>query len=595
MAKLQPIKRLSNHWRNSSLLQWSTGIPSPDDLIAVPVCLYTGNADEARKYYTGQFEFGGELVETNGKSPFEIASPSPTWEAELHGFSWLRHLQLADSPIAKSNAHTLVRDWIEHTGEDITGVAWTAEVTANRLIFWLAHAPMVVENSDPDFYSVFLQSIASQTRILLLSIKASADGMPKLLARTAIAYSSLCLFGQNEPHQKKQVNLAANALGQELAQQFLADGGHISRNPDAVLSAMAVLLPLHKLYIQQQQEPPAQLTTTLDRALPMLEFFTHADGSIAHFNGGGCLDAQLLSAVLNAGGHSGKAPDNAAISGYQRIQAKHTTLIVDAGYPPEKSISHLAHAGCLSFEMSSGSSKFITNCGAPTLHNMNLFQAARATAAHSTAILNDTSSCQFEKYYKTNQLDTALIPPPVHSSITNIDIQRSSNELGEQVSVSHDGYKSSFGIIHQRTLFLSANGETINGVDSFTDAENIDRTNRSDYLAIRFHLHPDIDAEIINNGIGVQLTSAKSERWTITCVDARVEIEESVYFTPKTVPTRQIVLSSSILNSDEIRWVLQKSKATQETDSQKSTASLNHTPHDLLDMMAKNSAPGKTK
>ena len=603
MAILQPIKKLANHWRNSPLLQWTTGIPSPEDLTAVPACLYPGDADEARKYYTGQFEFGGELAETNGKSPFEIFPPSPTWEAELHGFNWLRHLQLADSPIAKSNAHTLVRDWMEHDGQDISGVAWTAEVIANRLIFWLAHAPLIIENSDQKFYSDFLQSIASQTRVLLLSVKISANGIPKLLARTAIAYSSLCLFGQNEPHQKKQIGLAANALGQELAHQFLADGGHISRNPDAVLSALAVLLPLHQLYLQQQQEPPAQLTTTLDRALPMLNFLAHADGSIAQFNGGGCLDRQLLAVVLNVGGHSGKAPDNAALSGYQRMQANNTILIVDTGCPPDKNISHQAHAGCLSFEMSSGSSKFITNCGTPTLYNLDLVQAARATAAHSTATFDDTSSCQFEKNYKTKKLDTTLITPPVHSGITNIEVHRSNGESGEHITVSHDGYKSTLGITHQRSLFLSANGECINGTDSFADVGKIDRNNRTDLhsgnhshrVAIRFHLHPDIDAEFINNGIGVQLTSAKSERWTFTCVDARIEIEESIHFNPEAVPTKQIVLSSPVLPPDEVRWVFQKSENADEAINQKNAASLNHTPQDLLDMMAKNSTLDKTK
>ena len=599
MADLQPIRKLSNHWRNSSLLQWSTGVPSPEDLIAVPVCLYPGNAEEARKYYIGRFEFNGELVETNGKSPFEISSPSLTWAAELHGFRWLRHLQLADSPIAKSNAHTLVRDWMEHVGPDITGVAWTAQVIANRLIFWLAHAPMIIESSDQEFYSDFLQSIASQTRILLLSVKASADGMPKLLARTAIAYSSLCLFGQNEQHQKKQISLAASALGQELAHQFLADGGHISRNPDAVLSALAVLLPLHQLYLQQQQEPPAQLTTTLDRVLPMLEFFIHADGSIAHFNGGGCLDRQLLTIVLSAGGHSGKAPDNAALSGYQRMQANNTTLIIDTGYPPAKNISHGAYAGCLSFEMSSDLSKFITNCGTPTLHNLDLVKAARTTAAHSTATINDTSSCQLEKNYKAKHLDTALIAPPVHSGITNIDIRRSSSDLGEHITVSHDGYKSSLSIIHRRAIFLSTNGETINGTDSFTDVGKIDQNNRSGHhsghVAIRFHLHPDIDAKIVNNGIGVQLTSTKNQYWTFTCVDARIEVEESIYFNPESIPTKQIVLSSPVLPPEEIRWVFQKSENTDRAEPQKNTANLSHTPQDLLDMMADNSTADKIK
>jgi uncharacterized heparinase superfamily protein len=595
MVNLHPMKKLAIHWRSNSLLQWSTGVPAPEDLIAVPHCLYPGNPDEARKYYSGQFEFDGELVEVDGTSPFEIPPPSPSWAAELHGFGWLKHFQLADSPIAKSNAHILVRDWMATTGHEIAGVAWTGEVIATRLIFWLAHAPMIIENADQEFYSDFLQSIASQTRILLLTVKTSPDGMPRLLARIAIAYSSLCLFGQNEQNQQKQVSLTADTLGQELSRQFFADGGHISRNPDAVLSTMAVLLPLHQLYIQQQQEPPAQLITTLDRALPMLKFFTHADGSMAHFNGSGRLNIQLLTAVLNAAGNIGKAPDNAAHSGYQKMQAGNTALITDTGYVPDKNLSHEAHAGCLSFEMSSGSSKFIANCGSTTLHNTRLGQAARATAAHSTATLNDTSSCQFEKNYKPKQLDVALIAPPVHTGTTKINIQRSGDDQGEQITASHDGYKQSLGIIHHRTLFLSSNGKIINGSDSFTDAGNINRSGHSDHVAIRFHLHPHINAEIINNGVCVQLTSDKNERWTFTCVDARIDIEESIYFSPQAISAKQIVVSSPVLPPDEIRWVLQKFKIAGKSDRQNNTSHLSHTPQDLLDMMAINSKSNDIK
>jgi len=135
----------------------------------------------------------------------------------------------------------------------------------------------------------------------------------------------------------------------------------------------------------------------------------------------------------------------------------------------------------------------------------------------------------------------------------------------------------------------------INGADSFTDVGNINRNDRSDNVAVRFHLHPDINAKIVNNSIGVELTSAKGEHWTFTCVDARIEIEESIYLNPQATPTKQIVLSSPVLPPDEIRWGFQKSKNINKSVRQSSISTLSHTPQDLLDMMTYNSKSDEIK
>ncbi|MDH8602313.1 heparinase II/III family protein, partial [Klebsiella pneumoniae] len=52
-------------------------------------------------------------------------------------------------------------------------------------------------------------------------------------------------------------------------------------------------------------------------------------------------------------------------SGFQRLDAGNTAVIMDTGAPPPPAVSRDAHAGCLSFELSSGTGRIVVNCGIP--------------------------------------------------------------------------------------------------------------------------------------------------------------------------------------------------------------------------------------
>ena len=49
----------------------------------------------------------------------------------------------------------------------------------------------------------------------------------------------------------------------------------------------------------------------------------------------------------------------------------------------------------LAFEMSHGLQRIVVNCGLPGTNKETWRQVARATAAHSTVVFNDTSSARF--------------------------------------------------------------------------------------------------------------------------------------------------------------------------------------------------------
>lgn len=442
-----------------------------------------------------------------------------------------------------------------------TGIAWQVDVLASRVINWLGHAPLILQHADHEFYVKFIKSLREQTQCLCLVADLPSDKLTVLRARIAVALSSICLGGQSSAARNRHVVQAASAPGDELLRQFSADGGHISRNPDAGLAVLVDLLPLLGAYHTAQVTPPYQLQVSIDRIVPMLKFFVHRDGRIAQFNGGGRVDATMVAAVLELAGQSGQPPDNALNSGYQRLVAGDTSVIIDTGETHAKSKFDNIHAGCLSFEMSSGSNQFIVNCGTPDKSNDKYDLLARASAAHSTAILNDTSSCRFDAGDQSAKvaLTTKAAGGRIRSGNGTVATGRFGDDAGEIVTASHEGYKSTFGIIHQRSIFLDRDGNAIHGIDRFDTADGQPITDGQKLdIAVRFHLHPDARPQLLADGISILITTENGDGWKFTCIDAPLTLEDSIYFADRPMPTRQIVLDTSMSASPEIRWVFER-------------------------------------
>ncbi len=129
--------------------------------------------------------------------------------------------------------------------------------------------------------------------------------------------------------------------------------------------------------------------------LPALRFFRHQDGSLALFNGVGPTMPERIISVLRHDETAGSPLTHAPYSGYERLSMGSTTIIADTGLPPPVTASRDAHAGCLAFEMSSGRQRYIVNSGIDRFGPPEFRPLGRSTAAHSTATINDTSSCRF--------------------------------------------------------------------------------------------------------------------------------------------------------------------------------------------------------
>src|SRR5581483_6439697 len=295
------------------LLRWRFTAAMTDRLVAAPQDLRTADATRASEIYGGRFAFAGKVVICDRRSPFEMTPPSDEWAAELLGFGWLRHLRAADSAITRANARSLIDDWINVQG-GWHPLGWRLDILSRRLICWLSQAPFVLPDADARFYRRFIRSLARQVRYLRRALKETRPGYTRLQALIALNYATLCMQGQSG-----SLRGDARRLVEELRYQILPDGGHISRNPGTLIELLIDLLPLRQLFSARQLQPPSALINAIDRMMPMLRFFRHADGNFAQFNGMGPTPVDLLATALAYDDARGTPVANAPHSGYQRI------------------------------------------------------------------------------------------------------------------------------------------------------------------------------------------------------------------------------------------------------------------------------------
>jgi uncharacterized heparinase superfamily protein len=529
------------------VVRWTSFPASADRLLIAPQDLRTADPTRANELYAGRFAFAGKIVICDGRSPFQMEPPSLEWAETLLGFGWLRHLRAAESSLSRANARALVTDWMARQGA-WNRLGWRPEIVTRRIISWLCQAPLVLQETDVTFYRRFLRNLTRQVRYLRRTVSCTRDGLPRLQAIIALTYASLCMEGQ-----ARWLKPLSKRLVDELERQVLPDGGHISRNPGALIELLLDLLPLKQAFAHRNVAPPSALLNAIDRMMPMLRFFRHGDGNFALFNGMGPTAPELLATVLAYDDARGAPLANAPHSGYQRLQADGLLVIMDTGRPPPLAVSQEAHAGCLAFEFSSKQNRIVVNCGLPAISRDSWRPVARATPAHSTVTFNGESSAQFA----VSSAFRRLFGAPLYSGPTEVPVNRQDRDHALVVRASHDGYAARFGVLHQRSLRLAADGSRFDGEDVFAPASGDALPgNRRDDFAVRFHLHPSVRVNRLADGHGVMLLLPNQELWTFSAYEDQAELEESVYLAGPEGPRRavQIVIYGRARMVSRVRW-----------------------------------------
>jgi uncharacterized heparinase superfamily protein len=520
----------------------------PKRLIIAPQDLRTSDPTVAADIYAGQIKFAGKLLNTHGRSPFEEQAPSAAFAAELNGFSWLRHLRAAETALARTNARALVADWMTVNRRNAAGIAGRPDVVTRRMISWLSNTPMLLEGVDRTFYQTFLKALAGEARKLHQMASAAPPTEERLMIDIALMHYALsCLESDQD------LKSAAERLCDELEYQILPDGAHISRNPEVLLMVLLDLLPLKVAFLWRKLQTPQPIISAIDRMMPMLRMMRHADGGIALFNGMGPTRTDLLAAILAQDDTMAPPLLNAPYGGYQRVEAGESVLLVDCAKAPKPPLAGRAHAAPAAFEFSSDNHRIIINCGVPPDHRADMRGFARVTAAHSTLTIGDDS---IGRISGPEGLDNR--GAQYSGGARKVTLSRADNPSGTLVTVTHDGYAKTFGIVHERQLALSASGGILGGEDTLTIVK--DRGPQT--FTLRFHLHPLVKATLRGDGEGVYLALPGKNIWLFEAPSHKVVLEESILFASTDGLRRsdQIIIAGDSKATPSIKWIMRRAK-----------------------------------
>lgn len=495
---------------------------------------WPGDAKRGATILSGEIALAGQVV----RNPVPVWFPpeaGANWLAAWHDFSWVADL-LSVGGGARDAVRALVQSWLT----DNTGwhpVAWRADVLATRIYTWLVHFDEIASReADRLLRRAMLVSLAAQLRHLTRTAAWEQAGPARLRALKGLI-AGLVAFGSGE----KRVVRALRAVQQELPAQILPDGGHRSRSPSVQLDVLRDLVDTRAALRAGNIEIPTALQNAIDRMAPMLRFFRHGDRKLALFNNSIEEDGILVDLVLTRSETKGRAPAHTPHSGYLRMQAGPTLVLVDAGKPPLHGFDEAAHASPLSFEMSQGRERVIVNCGGYRGANRAWRQVARSTAAHSVLVIADTNAVEIGQ-------DGALGRAP-----PTIRCERAEEEGAQWIAVSHDGYRQRFGIIYARELYLAAGGDDLRGEDKLTGRSGA-------AFAVRFHLHPSVEARLVQDASAALLRLPSGLVWRLRATGATMSLAESIYLgSGELRKTQQVVLSGTTdANGASVRWAIRR-------------------------------------
>lgn len=510
----------------------------PLKLLGVPEDPVPGDIQVGERLMAGRLVHAGQTVMTRD---IDFAAPGHAagWRDWANGWQWLRDLAAVapDRKAAAAVAEPLVARWLA-AHENYEPQAWRADVTGRRLMMAFGHAPLILSSSDQVYRSAVLSAIATWARHLDRAAFRLPDGMAR-----AHALAGLFAAGLLIPGGDARASAALQGLERLLPALVLPDGGIATRAPVDGLELAELLVFAASASVAIDARPPLLFAETLARLVPSLRGLALGDGLIGAWHGGAAIARDSLARLSQRAATGAALVRGGRWSGYHRLSAGRTMVVVDAGPPPLARVAAGGHASTLAFEFSDGPDRLVTNCGGTrglaTPLAPPLAVGLRTTAAHSTLIIADTNSTRIR--------DAANGDGALGLGVEEVIAQVRESEQGQWLEASHDGYAKRFGVLVRRRLFLAADGQDLRGEDSIEPAAKGALARRSDRdFALRFHLGPGVAATPTADGAGALLKLPQGGKaWAFKIRGAQVAIEPSLWVDPAGTlhKTQQLVAS----------------------------------------------------
>ena len=213
--------------------------------------------------------------------------------------------------------------------------------------------------------------------------------------------------------------------------------------------------------------------------------------------------------------------------------------------------------------MSDGPSRLIVNCGGAALAGgqvpARIGQALRATAAHSTLVLDDANST------------AVLLHGQLGKGAETVEVERRAiagkGREAVRIEAAHDGYAARFGLTHQRILTLSSDGMELAGEDILLPVSRKGKRGKVGF-AIRFHLGHRVEVQLAQDGRGASLLTGEGGLWQFRMrgdaagsSEVKLSFEDSLWVDGEGRPhaTEQLVIEGlTSRGGGQFSWLLKK-------------------------------------
>ncbi|MDC2997563.1 heparinase II/III-family protein [Candidatus Pelagibacter sp.] len=456
---------------------------------------------------------------------------------KLNNFFWFFSLDLKSS---KKSAQEVISNWINKNNK-YKKESWEFNITAKRIISWLSNHQLSYNESDEEYRSIFDHMIQKQTNHLLNEIKNSEDLENKIIGCSAIILTGLCY-----KIEKNYLNVGLNFLKKITNSSIDNQGFTNSRNIKQLIFFLKYFIIIREWFKESQIEVPEHIEENIYYLGQSYAFIRQNINTDLLFNGNNKSNTHDFDHYLKRLGYKFKN-ENKDCGGYIVLKNKKICLAMDAGSSPNPKYTQDYQSGALSFEIISNGRKLITNCGYYKKNNQNLNEISKSSAAHSTLIIDDNSSCKF-----TKKKDKLILKSGFKITQKNSVFEKNY----WKINAAHDGYFKKFKSIHERNIEFFPKQMKFIGNDKIIRKKN----NYNFKFDIRFHLEPNIKLMKTQDNKSI-LIELEDEGWKFTCDNYEINIDNGLYFGNKNsyIENQNIFVSGTLNNNEEnIKWEIKK-------------------------------------
>lgn len=352
----------------------------------------------------------------------------------------------------------IVKDGLEPFPISLRGMNWIKYITANNV-------------ND----KIINDSLYAQYIILMDNLEYH------LLGNHLLENGFSLLFGAYYFQDNGFYVKAEQILREELKEQILSDGAHFELSPmyhQIMLFRVLDCINLVENNSWKEKELLPLLQKKAEVMLGWLEIMTFKNGDIPLLNDSTNGIAPTTKALFDYAKRLNIAPRQQKLgeSGYRKISNDKYECIIDVGNIGPDYIPGHAHADTFNFVLYVDEKPFIVDTGLSTYETNERRTLERSTSAHNTVEIESRSQSNVWGGFRVAERAYVL----------------SVEESNTQIKATHDGYKKSLGVLHERIFNFEH--------DSIRIIDNI-LSDKSHKAVARLHFHPNVNEEMIHKYI----------------------------------------------------------------------------------------------